>query len=228
MNLSGTPAGAGPAAAGAAHRAYLIPTAVGAWYAASLGKDEARRELLIALLRGACGFPISLDWFAQWTGLRERKAIASLLFALQREGLLTGEAVPLEPPRGPASRLLGNLLEKIARGGGIVLADTAGLCVAYAGTSPDMSELLAARVASLDPRLRRLATDGEGWSLGGNGPDPRLTVRPLHLPAHRFLLVSSPSANLAGEDFVRFIGVLTRCCLGIITAPDNEEGLRHE
>lgn len=228
MSLSGTAAGASVAAAGATHRAYLKPTAAGAWYAASLGKDEARRELLITLLRGACGFPISLDWFSQWTGLRDRKVIASLLFALQREGLLTGEAVPLVLPRGPASTLLGSLLEQIAHGGGIVLADTTGLCVAYAGTSPEMSELLAARVASLDPRLRRLATDGEGWSLGGNGSDPRLAVRPLHLHPHRFLLVSSPSANLAGEDFVRFIGVLTRCCLGTITAPDNEEGLRHE
>jgi hypothetical protein len=223
MSLSSTPAEVRPAAEGVAHRAYLIPTAAGAWYAASLGKDESRRELLITLLRGACGFPISLDWFSRWTGLRERKAIAGLLFALQREGLLTGEAVPLVPPSGPASRLLGGLLEQIARGGGIVLADTAGLCVAYAGTLPEMAEQLAARVASLDPRLRRLATDGEGWSLGGNGSDPRLSVRPLHLPSHRFLLVSSPSANLAGEDFVQFIGVLTRCCLGIITTPENEE-----
>ncbi len=223
MSLSGTSAGASAATAGAVHRAYLIPTAAGAWYAVSLEKDKARRELLVTLLRGACGFPISLDWFSRWTGLRDRKAIASLLFALQREGLLTGEAVPLVPPRGPASALLGSLLEQIARGGGIVLADTTGLCVAYAGTSPETSEQLAARVASLDPRLRRLATDGEGWSLGGNGSDPRLSVRPLHLPAHRFLLVSSPSANLAGEDFVRFIGVLTRCCLGIIADPNNEE-----
>jgi len=222
MSLSGTPAGAGPSAEGAAYRAYLVPTAAGAWYAASLGKDEARRELLITLLRGACGFPISLDWFSQWTGLRERKAIAGLLFALQREGLLTGEAVPLLSPRGPASTLLGILLARIACGGGIVLADTAGLCVAYAGASPETSEQLAARVASLDPRLRRLATDGEGWSLGGNGTDPRLAVRPLHLHPHRFLLVSSPSANLAGEDFVQFIGVLARCCLGVITTPSNE------
>jgi hypothetical protein len=199
-----------------------VPIAAGAWYAASLGKDESRRELLIALLRGASGFPISLDWFSQWMELRERKAIASLLFALQREGLLTSEAVPLESPRGPASTLLGGLLERIAHGGGIVLADTTGLCVAYAGASPETAEQLAARVASLDPRLRRLATDSEGWSLGGNGSDPRLTVRPLQLTSHRFLLVSSPSANLAGEDFVRFIGVLARCCLGVIVTPSNE------
>lgn len=224
MSLSGTQAGASASAAGAAHRAYLMPTAAGAWYAVSLGKDEARRELLITLLRGACGFPISLDWFSQWTGLRDRKAIASLLFALQREGLLTGEAVPLVPPCGPASTLLGSLLEQIAHGGGIVLADTTGLCVAHAGTSPETAEQLAARVASLDPRLRRLATDGEGWSLGGNGTDPRLAVRPLHLHPHRFLLVSSPSANLAGENFVQFIGVLARCCLGVITTPNSEAG----
>ena len=223
MSLSGTPAAAKPSPEGAASKAYLVPTAAGTWYAASLGKDESRRELLITLLRGACGFPISLDWFAQWTGLRERKAIASLLFALQREGLLTSEAVPLESPRGPASMLLGNLLERIAHGGGMVLADTTGLCVAHAGTSPETAEQLAARVASLDPRLRRLATDGEGWSLGGNGTDPRLTVRPLHLHPHRFLLVSCPSANLAGEDFVQFIGVLARCCLGVIATPPNEE-----
>lgn len=222
MSLSGTPAGANPSPEGAASKAYLVPTAAGAWYAASQGKDESRRELLITLLRGASGYPISLDWFSQWTGLRERKAIASLLFALQREGLLTGEAVPLVPPRGPASTLLGSLLERIAHGGGMVLADTAGLLVAYAGASPETSEQLAARVASLDPRLRRLAIDGEGWSLGGNGTDPRLTVRPLHLHPHRFLLVSSPSANLAGEDFVRFIGVLARCCLGVIATPNNE------
>ena len=222
MSLSGTPAGASPPPEGAASKAYLVPTAAGAWYAVSLGKDESRRELLITLLRGASGYPISLDWFSQWTGLRERKAIASLLFALQREGLLTGEAAPLVPPLGSVSTLLDSLLERIAHGGGIVLADTTGLRVAYAGASPDTSEQLAARVASLDPRLRRLATDGEGWSLGGNGTDPRLTVRPLHLTPHRFLLVSSPSANLAGEDFVQFIGALARCCLGVIVTPNNE------
>lgn len=222
MSLFGAPAGAGPSAESAAYRAYLVPTAAGAWYAASLGKDEARRELLMTLLRGASGYPISLDWFSQWTGLRERKTIAGLLFALQREGLLTGEAVPLVPPHGPASTLLGSLLERIARGGGVVLADATGLCVAYAGMSPETSEQLAARVASLDPRLRRLATDDEGWSLGGNGTDARLAVRPLHLHAHRFLLVSSPSADLGGEDFVQFIGVLARCCLGVIVTPNNE------
>lgn len=222
MSLSGTPTGARSAAAGAVHRAYLLPTAAGAWFAASQGKDEVRRALLISLLRGACSLPISRDWFSQWTGLGERKAIAGLLFALQREGLLTGEAVSLESLQGPASKLLGGLLERIAQGGEIVLADTTGLCVAHAGTSPEATEQLAARVASLDPRLRRLANDGEGWSLGGNGTEPRLNVRPLHLAPHRFLLVSSPSANLAGEDFVQFIGVLVRSCLGVITTPDSE------
>jgi hypothetical protein len=205
-----------------AFRAFLVPTAAGAWYAASTDNDDVRREVLLALLRGACGFPVSPGWFAAWTRLRERKAIAGMLFALQREGLLTGDAVPLMPLHGPVSALLGALLERIGNGGEIVLADPSGLCVAYAGLSQEKAEQQAARVAALDPRLRRLATDGEGWSLGGDGSGPRLAVRPLHLPPHRFLLVSGHSADFAGVDFVQFISVLARYCLGAITAPDTE------
>lgn len=222
MSLSGTSAGIRASAEGSASRAYLVPTAAGAWYAASLDRDETRRELLLALLRGASGFPISLDWFSHWTGLSERKAIAGLLFALQREGLLTGEAVPPSIPGGPASTLLGPLLEVIGNGDEVVLSDPTGLCVAYAGLAQDAADHLAARVAALDPRLRRLANDGEGWSLGGNGTDPRLSVRPLHLPPHRFLLVSGQAANLGDESFVRFLSVLARTCLGSVAPSDME------
>jgi len=219
MVQPGTSIETGASAEGAAHRAYLVPTAAGAWFAASLEREPSRRNLLLALLRGASSFPISLDWFIQWTGLGERRAIASLLFALQREGLLTGEATPLSPPSGPLSSELGPLLERIANNTDVVLADPAGLCVAYAGLSSEAAELLAARVASLDPRLRRLATDGEGWGLGGDGPGPRLTVRPLHLSPYRFLLVTGHAANLAGLDFVRLISLLARYCLGTIPPP---------
>lgn len=218
MSLSG----ARPAAEGSAARAYLVPTAAGAWYAASLGKDAARRELLLALLRGASGYPISLDWFSQWTGLRERKAIAGLLFALQREGLLTGDAQPPAVPRGPAATLLGPLLADIGHGGEAVLSDPSGLCMAFAGVSQDAADHLAARVAALDPRLRRLASDGEGWSLGGDGADPRLSVRPLHLPAYRFLLVTGQAARLDDDGFVQFLSVLARTCLGAIADPNIE------
>ena len=222
MIPSGASTGPGPSGEGAAHRAYLIPTAAGAWFAVSLDRDPSRRDLLLALLRGASGFPISLDWFTQWTGLSERRAIASLLFALQREGLLTGDATPLAPPHGPLSTVLAPLLERMANGAEVVLADPTGLCVAYAGLAPEAAELLAARIASLDPRLRRLATDGEVWSLGGDGSGPRLAVQPLHLSPYRFLLVTGQSANLGGLDFVQLMSVLARYCLGTIRPTTTE------
>lgn len=212
MNKSG--ASTQPSADGTTQHAYLVPTAAGVRYAVSLDGDPAKRALLLALLRGASGIPFSLDGCTRWTGLTERRAIASLLFSLQREGLLTSDATPLALPRGPLSRVLGPLLERIANHSEMVLADSCGLCIAQSGLSMEMAEQLAARVASLDPRLRRLATEGEAWGLGGDGNGPRLLVRAVHLPPYRFLLVSGASADLDGPDFVQLMGLLAPHCLG--------------
>jgi len=217
MSLSGNPAGTHPAADVTVSKAYLVPTPAGAWYAASGNRDPSRSALLLTLLRGGTGFPISLDAIMQWTGLTERKAIAGLLFALQREGLLTSDATPLAPPQGSITSLLTQLLESLGNGSTVVLAEPAGFCVAYARTSQERAELLAARVASLDPRLRRLADDGECWSLGDEQSETRLSVRRIHFPHHRFLLISSASADLHSEGIVQLLSVLARYCLGAVT-----------
>jgi len=222
MNVSGIPAGTHPTPEASVPKAFLIPTPAGAWYAASVDRDPSRRALLLALLRGGGGFPFSLNTLMHWSGLTDRKTIAGLLFALQREGLLSGDAAPLVPPHGPLSMVLAELLVRLGNGGTMVLAEPAGLCVAYAGTSQEQAELLAARVTALDPRLRRLTTEGDGWSLGDDQSESRLSVRPLLLPPYRFLLVSGAAAELHSEVFVKLVCALSRYCLGAVTMPGLE------
>jgi len=222
MIAPGNPASMHPIPEAPAAKAFLVPTPAGAWYAASTDRDPARRALLLALLRGGGSFPFSLNTIMRWTGLTDRKVIAGVLFALQREGLLEGDSSPLVPPQGPLSTVLAELLVRLGNGGTMVLAEPAGLCVAYAGTSQEQAELLAARVAALDPRLRRLAAEDHGWSLGDERSESRLSVRPVLLLPFRFLLVSDATADLNSEPFVNLVCALSRYCLGIVTIPAPE------
>lgn len=205
-------------------RAFLVPTAAGAWYAVASTDCDDRRNILLALLRGGTSINPSLDWFTRWTGLNDRRKVAALLFAMQRAGWLSGDTTPFPVRSGAAGMLLSALLKRVGGANAAVLADTAGLCVAFAASTREHAELLAARVASLEPRLRKIAAESDSWSLGSGNADITLSVRRLHLGRNRFLLVSGQDADLKGQPLVELVSVLARHCLGSTVCTHSVKG----
>lgn len=193
---------------------FLVPTASGAAYATAAADDELRRRVLLALLRGGADRPAPFGEIARFAGLADRKAAASLMFGLQREGWVSGDVEPLGRPGGPLVTLLPRLLARIGGAETAVLADTSGLCVAGHGILQDAAESLCAHVASLDPRLRRMADDRNGWEFTGNQAGERLSVRPLCVGASRFLLVLGRNAQVDSDAYVQLVAVLAHHCLG--------------
>jgi hypothetical protein len=193
---------------------FLVPTPLGAGYATSSDDPEPRRRVLLALLRGGANRPAPLGEIAQLAGLADRRAAAVLMFGMQREGWVSGDVAPLATPHGPTVMLLPQLLAQVCADGVAVLADASGLCVAFSGVSRDQAEALSAHVASLDPRLRRMADDKDGWGLAAGKSGERLAVRPLCVDRFRFLLVLGSGARTDSESYIHLVAVLARHCLG--------------
>jgi len=193
---------------------FLVPTAAGASYATAWGDDELRRLVLLALLRGGASRPAPFAEIAKFAGLADRKAAAALIFGLQREGWLGGDVEPLVAPRGPMTTLLSRLLGQLGGNDPAVLADSSGLCVAHSGIGREEAETLCAHVASLDPRLRRMAIDQNGWGLAASTAGNRMTVRPLCVGQFRFLLVLGEAARVDSASYIELVSVLARHCLG--------------
>jgi len=199
---------------GGASGVFLVPTAAGAAYATSSGDGELRRRVLLALLRGGASRPAPFGDIALFAELADRKAAAALVFGLQREGWVSGDIEPLIAPRGPLTRLLPRLLAQLGGEASAILADSSGLCVAHSGTSRDEADALCAHVASLDPRLRRMAIDQNGWDLAASKAGERMTVRPLCVGRFRFLLVLGEGARADAASYIELVSVLASHCLG--------------
>lgn len=201
--------------------AFLVPTPAGASYAVAANKQDAKRNVLVGLLRGAASRPVPLNKLVEWTGITDRKAVRGLLFKMQRDGWLTGDVEPFSLPSTPLDVSLSPILAEISSEGMGVLSDAAGLCVAYVGCPRELAEKLAALSAAIYPFHRRYRNDIGGdenmtsftWSLQGEGGFD-LVIRPLYLSDHIFHLTVANVPIFDGAAFVRLVALLSQHSLG--------------
>lgn len=208
------------AVAGNVVQAYLVPTPAGTWFAVAGNEKDPRRQVVHGLLRGAASRPVPLAKLVEWTGLPDRKAICTLLFKMQREGLLSGEVEPLVLPATSLAQSLEALLARLSDRGQALVSSEEGLCVAAAGFTHAESERLAALSAGLYPlyrQHRRHGSDAIGsvpsWTLSA-ADGGTLTVRTLHPGERVFHLVVGGTPLWETEAIVPCAALISRRYIG--------------
>jgi hypothetical protein len=202
--------------------AYLVPTAAGARFAVAAARQDARRTILLGLLRGAASRPVPLTRLAELAGMPDRKAVGGLLFKMQRAGWLSGDVEPMRLPRAPLAEALPALLAALAPCGRAVLAAHDGLCVAWTGFERTAADRLAAVSAGLFPIARNFEErhDAEtgappaSWTLCDTEREARLTIRPLYIGPRPFHLALAGGPDTDDDAFVQLIALLSRRYLG--------------
>lgn len=200
-----------------------MPTAAGVEYACASPRREARRNVLWGLLRGGAGRPVPLASLAAWTGIAERREIRALLFRMQRDGWVNGEIEPFALPSAPLDAALSEALASYS-GGAALLADAAGLPVAFAGCERTRAGHLALTAAALYPVIRAARATSEQGMVAPIVESVRdregaeFVLRALYVGSLRFhLLVSRDAAGASDERagaFVRLAALIGRRYLG--------------
>jgi hypothetical protein len=221
MNGPGADAGRSVAMTGAegeeAVRAFLVPTAAGAWFCTDSRQFEPQRAVLAGLLRGD-GDKLTLTRLASLTGVDNPKSLRALLFKMQRDGLVTADTEPLACPTTSLDQARAHLLPDLSNTGRCVLADAAGLCVVYAGFDRPAAECCAAVAVESYRAYHRYQSDlaralGEAphaWSTVGSTPDSSLLVTHLYIGECIFYLIVSGAPRLESLAAVGLIALLNR------------------
>ncbi|NIR60300.1 MAG: roadblock/LC7 domain-containing protein [Gammaproteobacteria bacterium] len=200
---------------------FLVPTPDGARYALASGARDARRGVLLGLLRGGAQRPVPLGEVAEWADLPDRRSAGALVFKMQREALISGETQPLSLPASPRRASVSRSLAELAGDGAAVLGEGDGLCLAHSGLSRPDAERIAALSAALYPLYRRQRWSATGddafvlsqWRLVAD--DGRtLVVRHLRLGRHLFHLAAVASDERGDVSLVRLAALMSRWCLG--------------
>lgn len=206
-------------------RSYLVPSDMGAEFAAASHRHDARRNILWGLLRGAAGRQVPVTTLMEWTGTTDRREIASLLFNMQREGMLNGDAKPFTLPTGSYTDVLTVTLNMIAAGDAAVLANAQGLCVGFAGCSCAVAQRLSLAAASLSPLVRTTGHDATELAMEQivksirDADGDEYAIRPLYVQKVGFFLVTP--RELSGKfrersaAFARLMAMLSRRYLGV-------------
>lgn len=204
----------------AAIKTTLVPTPAGARYAVSSAEREPQRATLIGLLRGGARTPVALPTLTAWTGLTDKKSLLSLLFKMQRDGLVSAGATPLSFAAQPLGQTLEPLLCTVSSQERALLADDAGFCVASVGFERYAADTLAAVAAEASRFQASCARHAEGGTLAGpwifmsDGEGRAIGVAPLHIADHLFHIVVAGTANMESDAFVQLVAELMRYSLG--------------
>ncbi len=211
-----------PARSGNPIPAYLVPTPAGVGFALGAPDPDPARLVLNALLRGGSSRPMPLAMLAEVSGIGDRKSLGAILFALQRDGKLSGDVEPLAVAREPLGDAVPPLLEAMSTDGRGVLADDHGLCYAFAGYSCDEAQRLAACAPSAWQLLRRHrehvigAANRETYTLAllDETAGARLIIRPLFVGEQVFHLCLSGLAHPNSPALTKLGALLLRRYVG--------------
>lgn len=196
-------------------RAFVIPTAAGAWYALSAGARDPRRAVLRHLLRDGARRAPSVEELCAWTGRADSREARVVLFQMQRAGWLIGDVAPLPERNEPPGDRLPALLEALSDRRQALLVDESGLCVAAAG----MDEATAQRVAGLAQVLHglcRTLVSEEEKAVGvfqltmGAEPSPGWTLCALDVGCSRLLLGTCGNVYRESDAIVELAALLLR------------------
>jgi hypothetical protein len=198
---------------------YLIPRPRGVVQAMRARADDARRRLVLALLRGGADRPMQLPEIGRLAGLPDSQSVGTLLFRLQREEWLDGDVEPLRLPVAPLAEALPALLGELSSGGCAVLGTVEGLVYARVGFENRTAEQIAILSAGLRPLLDRVApealasaTENElhAWGVLDPRDRPRLMIVPLQFGTRCLYLALGAEPRLEASALVQLVALLSR------------------
>ena len=195
---------------------YLLPTAAGAFYAASSAKMDAARTLIFKLLSSSSSLLLTPDSLADLTGIADEQDGLELIFRMQTLGWLQIESATRTAPEGMLVDLLPTFLPSLSNKA--LLADAQGFYLATHGFSHETAEelsALSADLAALHDRHHRLLQNNVGlnssaWAIVDSSANGHLGFWPLYIGTQRFVLVLSGLPQFNHASFVSLIWALNK------------------
>ena len=196
---------------------FLVPRPQGVVQAMRASADDPRRRLLLALLCGGWNGPIKIPEIARWAGLTDLHVVGTMLFRMQRDEWLDGDAKPLKVPEGAVSTVVPELLHHLSSSGRGVLCTEEGLVYARVGMPRRTAEEIAVLSAGLRPLVRRVSQsvidegkdDGAcAWGLMSAVDRVQLFVMPLQFGKRLFYLALGATPHLEVIQLVQLVAVL--------------------
>lgn len=195
---------------------FLLPTPAGAFYAASSPKKETARSFIFKLLSETTSFLLSNETLSELTGITNQQEGLELMFRMQTLGWLQIESAQRGAPEGMLVDLLPTFLPSLSNKA--LLADAQGFYLATHGFSHETAEelsALSADLAALHDRHRGLLQNNVGlsssaWAIVDSAANGHLGFWPLHIGAHRFVLVLSGQPQFNHANFVKLIWALNK------------------
>jgi len=197
---------------------YLLPSAAGAYYAASGEQPDPSRRLLRALFRERSATRLSEHSLLQLTGMEDAERAQELLKRTQDLGWLQGLERPRRCPEGAVEDLLPGLLEPLSNKGKAMLADGQGFYLGSAGFPHETAEelsALSADLASLQQRhsgllLSNLGLGSGAWGVIDAAGNSRVGFWPLHVDEQRFALVIGGVPRMNQQALVNLVWILNQ------------------
>jgi len=198
--------------------AYLLPSAAGAFHAASGRELDPPRVLLRALFREPLATRLSEHALSQLSGLKDPEHAAAMLARVQRLGWIQGLDHPRRCPEGSIEELLPGLLEPLSNKGRAMLADPQGFYLGSAGFAHETAEelsALSADLASLQQRHSGLLVGNLGqvsgaWGVIDAAGNSQVGFWPLYVGGQRFALVLGGVPRLNQQALVDLIWILNQ------------------
>lgn len=195
---------------------YLIPTDSGARYAVAAAQLNPLRALLYAMIQSPSITTSDLQQFIDDHLLDSRKAVAAVLYKLQRLGLISSEESPIELPQADAIGGLEQYLGQISSEGRALLADRNGFVMASHGFKNEVARELAAAGTDMTPMGERISgemeqdenAEQEIWELSVNRKGDKITFMRLYIGPLPFLVVIGGQLDTKPNVFLQLMAIL--------------------
>ncbi len=195
---------------------YLLPTAAGAFYAASSRADDPIRDMLFNLLREGSSPLASPASLTHWFANEDQQQCLAWLHRAQTLSLIQGFREPQHVPGAGTGKKLEDLLPALSALGKAILVDWNGLTLAYTGLDAEAADMLAALSADLiavqarhAQRLAQtLGLGNQGWAAVDAFGSSRIGAWPLFVNEQRFMLVVLGEPQLNCKEFIELVWVL--------------------
>jgi hypothetical protein len=139
-----------------------------------------------------------------------------LLDELQCAGWVEGSTQPFQPPATSLDEALPLLLPGLSSLGRAVLADQQGFCLTGVGFDPDLASALSAFCADVVSTVERhrevvaraIGSESAATYFMGPYADEELSLWPLRIGAHRFVLLVAGLADLDRPELTDLVACL--------------------
>jgi hypothetical protein len=194
---------------------HVIPTPLGAYYAASNPQPEPARALILGLMAGDSTQSVSIETLSRLTGDTDP---LPLLYRMESVRWIEGRAEAEKLTAQHIETDVPELLSQLSGNGKALLTDIQGFYLANAGFAHELAEdlaIFAAEVASLQRKhsdlIRgNLRLAAPAMAVVDSGGNSELGFWPLYIGEHQFMLIVSGMPQFDRPAYMYLVWALCR------------------